>query len=104
MLDSVLGTYRSLFDASAPIVQPTVTDLTKVLVDQQQWKTAKGNVSAYLQDGKVTVESSDGASHDVPVTVPAGSTVNGAAFGEAYAGERSAWTSVGTTPGWRRCR
>ena len=98
VLDSVLGAYHRLFDPSAPIVQPSVADLTNVLVDQQQWKTAKDNVSAYLQDGQVTVASSDGASHTVPVTVPEGTTVNGSAFGEAYAGQRSAWTPVGTTP------
>jgi len=100
VLDSVLGTYRSLFDASAPIVQPNVTDLTNVLVDQQQWKTAQANanVSAYLQDGQVTVANSDTVSHNVPVTVPEGTTVNGSPFGQAYAGERSDWTTVGTTP------
>ena len=45
----------------------------------------------------VTVTNT-GTAVDVPVTVPNGTTVNGAAFGDSYAGTRSAWTSVGSTP------
>ena len=32
----------------------------------------------------------------MPVTVPPGTTVNGAAFGQAYGGELSDWVNVGT--------
>jgi len=101
VLDSILGEFNSLFADNAPIVQPSVTDLTTVLSNQQQWKTAQNNVSAYLLNGQVTVQSTDGAAHAVPLTVPTGtkvSTAAGADFGESYAGERSAWTTIGAAP------
>jgi len=53
----------------------------------------------------VTIVNSGAASADVPVTVPNGSRklgvnvlgvgVPGDAFGEAYAGERSVWQTLG---------
>lgn len=49
----------------------------------------------YVRDGQLTVLAPNGLS--VPVTVPSGSTSEGGAFGQSYAGERSDWlTSDGT--------
>ncbi|HEY7135452.1 MAG TPA: hypothetical protein VIB48_10315 [Acidimicrobiia bacterium] len=99
VLDSILGKYRGTFAANTPIVQPSFTDLTNVMINQKAWKNSGASaVTAYLLNGQVTIQSGDSASHAVPVTVPTGTTVNGAAFGDSYQGERSAWISVGTTP------
>ena len=43
----------------------------------------------------VTV-TNNGSGVNVPVTVPAATTVNGAAFGQAYGGELSDWVNLGT--------
>jgi hypothetical protein len=101
VLDQLLAQYHGLYNASAPFVQPSVTDLTNVMVDQQAWKNGGSDaVEAYVLNGQVVVSSPTGA-RDVPITVPEGTLVGSSAgplYGEAYAGERSAWTSVGASP------
>jgi quinohemoprotein amine dehydrogenase alpha subunit-like protein len=99
VLDSILGKYRAAFAANTPVVQDTFTNTTNALVNQKAWASTPATaVTAYLLNGQVTIQSGDGAAHMVPMTAPNGTTVNGAAFGDAYAGDRSAWISVGTTP------
>jgi hypothetical protein len=101
VLDELLRQYRSLYNGSAPFVQPSVTDLTNVMADQKAWANGGSDaVEAYLLNGQVVVNSPAGA-RDVPITVPEGTRVDtsaGPLFGETYAGERSAWTSVGAAP------
>ena len=95
VMDKILGTYKTLYGASAPIINPTETDAANIEVEQQAWQnTAPTAVSAYLQNGNVTVGSTDGTTHNVPITVSPGTTVNGAAFGTAYAGDLSGWLSA----------
>ena len=56
-------------------------------------------VSGYIQGSTVTITGPSGTS--VPVTVPTGTKVGtskGAAFGTAYAGERSDDTTLGSGP------
>ena len=48
-----------------------------------------------MTNGTVTV-TNNGAGVNVPVTVPPGTTVNGAAFGQAYGGDLSDWVNLGT--------
>ena len=40
--------------------------------------------------------TNNGTAVNVPITVPAGTTVNGAAFGEAYGGQLSDWVNLAT--------
>ena len=95
VMDAILGTYKTLYGATAPIINPTETDAANIEVEQQAWQnTAPTAVSAYLQNGNVTVGSTDGTTHNVPITVSPGTTVNGAAFGTAYAGDLSGWLSA----------
>ncbi|WP_188316451.1 hypothetical protein [Solihabitans fulvus] len=95
LLENILSTYRAEFAANAPVVSPSLTDSGVALQRQAAWQATRdaGTVSAYEQGGAVTVEGTADAS--VPVTVPDGTTVNGAAFGDAYAGERSGYADVG---------
>lgn len=91
LLDSILGRYRSLLAANAPIVNPRLSAAGTVLKRQADWAAAvrDGTAGGHLQDGVVHVTAPAGL--DVPLTVPPGSTRDGAAFGEAYAGLRSAF-------------
>ena len=94
-MNSILGSYHTFYGPSAPIVELTETAAANIEVEQQAWQnTAPSAVSAYLQNGNVTVQSNDGTAHNVPVTVSPGTTVNGAAFGAAYAGDLSGWLSA----------
>jgi hypothetical protein len=103
MLDRILGDYRAAFAANAPLVNARMADLGAQLQRQNAWKAAMNNVTAYLQDGKVTVQSSNGVA--VPITVPEGTQdttglpdgQSGDPFGGQYAGERSGYKTTDTT-------
>lgn len=97
LIDSVLAQYNALH--TEPLTPVTDVSSAKVLTRQGAWQTARttGQVTASVRNGVVTVSNSGGAV-DVPVTVPTGTTVNGAPFGQSYAGSRSDWIAVGSTP------
>ena len=40
--------------------------------------------------------TNNGSAVNIPITVPPGTTVNGAAFGQSYGGDLSAWVNLGT--------
>ncbi|CAM5496948.1 hypothetical protein SXANM310S_03535 [Streptomyces xanthochromogenes] len=82
--------------STAPLVQMTDATQSQVLAESAAWTTAKkaATVTASVQNGSVVISNVGGSAVSVPVTVPAGSTVNGADFGESYGGTRSAWTPV----------
>lgn len=95
VLDRALGTYRSLFADSRPIITPTMTEAHTVLDEQGRWAAALagGGVRAFLSDGVVTVETDRQV--DVPVTVPPGTReAGGADFGTVYGAGRSGWLQV----------
>ncbi|MEU9098347.1 hypothetical protein [Streptomyces sp. NPDC048361] len=77
---------------TAPLVQMTDASQSQVLAESAAWTAAKtaGTVTASVHNGSVVVTDSGGSPVSVPVTVPDGSTLNGAPFGEAYGGTRSA--------------
>jgi hypothetical protein len=91
VLNAVLSSYDRLFAASAPLVCQRLSANGAVLFRQTRWDeaVAAGKAGAYLAGGRIVAHAPEGV--DVPVTVPTGSTANGAAFGEAYAGSFSAW-------------
>ncbi|MFC9594616.1 hypothetical protein ACFTUC_33130 [Streptomyces sp. NPDC056944] len=97
VLDRVLADYRALFAANAPLVNPAQRDVGTELDRRAAWDqaVAAGKVTAYRIGTTVTVKAPSGVT--VPVTAPEGTRKNlllgTTAFGTAYAGTRSAWTT-----------
>ncbi|MFJ3815692.1 hypothetical protein [Streptomyces sp. NPDC090056] len=98
VLDGVLDAYDALFAPSTPVVNLRMKDIGRELQRRSAWRTAvqNGQVTAYRVGATVTVEGPSGTT--VPVTVPEGTLRSGSAFGEAYAGGRSGWTSLAGAP------
>ena len=98
VLNPLIAEYDSYFNpTSTPYVQLTLGGIGDVLADQTAWsgvlaQTAP-SATATETNGVVTVTNS-GPAVNVPVTVPAGTTVNGAAFGQAYGGDLSDWVNL----------
>ncbi|MFF0476265.1 hypothetical protein [Streptomyces sp. NPDC004284] len=97
VLDRVLADYRALFAANTPLVNPAQKDVGTELDRRSAWDQAlaAGKVTAYRIGTTVTVKAPSGVT--VPVTAPEGTRKNlllgTTAFGTAYAGGRSAWTT-----------
>ncbi|MES9601797.1 hypothetical protein [Actinomadura sp. NPDC000929] len=89
LLDRVLADYRAVFADDTPVTNVPMAAAGAELRRQDAWRAALrgGGVTAYLQDGKVTIKAPGGL--DVPVTMPEGTREGGEPFGRAYAGERS---------------
>ena len=66
-------------------MQLTSAQIAATLAQQGAWAAhlAAGNVTAWLQDGKLHVKNTSAGAVDVPLT---GTTV-----GELYGGQRSGW-------------
>lgn len=91
LINNMLAQYNSWY--TAPLQQITDASESQTLAEQSGWASAEsaGTVSATEQNGNVTITDSGTAATSVPVTVPAGSTVNGQAFGQSYGGTLSEW-------------
>ncbi|CCK25155.1 hypothetical protein BN159_0776 [Streptomyces davaonensis JCM 4913] len=98
VLNGVLDGYAGLFATDTPVVNLRMKDIGVELQRRTAWQAAldDGQVTAYLIGDTVTVEAPDGVA--VTATMPTGTTLAGAAFGEPYAGERSGWTPSAGTP------
>ncbi|NUT32017.1 MAG: hypothetical protein HOV79_02975 [Hamadaea sp.] len=106
VLDAVLARYRAAYTPATPVVNPKFADVTLVQQRQQAWRAAvtARQVEAYVIDSRVTVVNR-GAQVAVPITVPNGTRtvtlsllgieILGGAYGAAYGGERSEWTTLG---------
>ena len=96
LIDSMLSQYGNWFTATAPLDQMTDVSEAQVLAEQGAWASAaaSGQVTATESGGSVTI-TNNGSDVKVPVTVPPGTTVGGAAFGQPYGGLMSAWDDVG---------
>ena len=97
LIDNMQSQYNTWYTSTAPISQMTDVTDAQVLAQQAAWAKADtaGQVSATETNGVVTVKN-NGSGVNVPVTVPPGTTVNGAAFGQAYGGSLSDWVNLGT--------
>jgi hypothetical protein len=98
VMDGVLDAYRAVYNSTAPIVNdPSIKD-GEVLRNQQYWANAvkAGLITAWVQGNTVTISGPKGT--PVPLTAPAGTTLNGTAFGEKYSHEVSAFTTLGSQP------
>ncbi len=88
VLDRLFARYDQYFDRSvAPITNPTMTEAGIAIRQQTAWAAAKNNVTAYIQNGKVTITTA--SSIDVPIT---GTTVGG-----VDTDARSGWQTVAGT-------
>jgi Putative Ig domain len=99
LISNMLSFYNTWYNTTAPLDPMTDVTAAQVLADQAGWTTAESGsgVTATVSNGVVTVANS-GSAVNVPVTVPAGTTVNGGAFGQSYGGTLSDWVNVGSTP------
>ncbi|HEV2344102.1 MAG TPA: putative Ig domain-containing protein [Actinocrinis sp.] len=97
LLNDVLGQYRTWYSAAAPLAEQTTATAAQILRQQAAWTSAvaAGNVTASITGGNVTVNNGGTGAVGVPITVPAGTTVGGTAFGTAYSGQSSAWDELG---------
>ena len=97
MQDQYDSWYNTTGAGASPLSQMTDTTEAQVLAEQGGWATAEsgGNYTASITNGTVTV-TNNGAAVSVPITAPAGTTVNGAAFGQAYGGQLSDWVNLAT--------
>ena len=79
LISNMLSQYNNWYASTAPLDQMTDVSEAQVMAEQAAWATASagGNVSATVQNGVVTVTNGSGSEVNVPVTVPAGTTVNG---------------------------
>ncbi|MGW0494602.1 hypothetical protein ACWD0Z_03965 [Streptomyces sp. NPDC003007] len=98
VLDGVLDGYEALFAEDTPVVNPRMQDIGTELRRRADWQAAlrAGQVTAYRVGDTVTVDAPAGLA--VTATLPTGTTLAGAAFGEAYAGAVSGWTPATDTP------
>jgi Glycosyl transferases group 1 len=100
VMDGVLSAYRAVYGVSAPIVNLPMSGGGAALHDQSLWGQGlhTGAVSAWVQGSTVTISGPPGTL--VPATMPAATTgpVPGADFGSPYAGERSAYVTLGSQP------
>ena len=87
-LERLLTTFRSVVNASAPLINQTLGEASTALRRQTTWKSDQSSVTAYVQNNRVVIENPRRV--EVPLTVPTGSTVVGASLA-AYSGELSAW-------------
>jgi hypothetical protein len=89
VVDGLLDRYNSTVDsAKAPLLQLTSTQIAATLAQQSAWAAhlAAGDVTAWLQDGRLHVKNASAGPVDVPLT--------GTTIGNAYGGQRSGWTTV----------
>ena len=97
LLDSILGTYRSVFTAATPLQNLTLTEASTQLDRQTRWAaTGISSVSGYVQNGLITISNPTGVA--VPFTAPTGTTINGTTL-QPYGGEVSAWLAPASTTG-----
>jgi hypothetical protein len=97
LISNVVDQYNSWFQANSPLVQMTDASDAETLAEQAAWATAEAGagVTATETKGTVTV-TNNGAPVAVPITMPAGTAVNGAPFGTSYGGHLSTWVTLGT--------
>jgi hypothetical protein len=101
VMDGVLSAFRAVYGPAAPIENLSTDKLGAIMRSEQLWAAAlkAGTVTAWVQGNTVTISGPPGT--PVPVTAPSGSTVGsaaGPAYGFAYSGERSGFTTLGSQP------
>ncbi|MET9850695.1 hypothetical protein [Streptomyces ossamyceticus] len=98
VLSGVLDGYAALFADNTPVVNLRMKDIGAELQRRADWQAAlqAGDVTAYRIGSTVTVDAPVGTA--VTATLPSGTTHGGSAFGTAYAGAASGWTTATAAP------
>jgi hypothetical protein len=89
VVDGLLARYDATIDrAKAPLIQLTSAEIAAALSRQSAWaaRLAAGDVTAWVQDGRLHVKNAGSQPVEVPLT---GTTV-----GDLYAGQRSGWKTI----------
>ncbi|MFZ0160756.1 MAG: fibronectin type III domain-containing protein [Kineosporiaceae bacterium] len=95
VMQGVLDQYKAAIDTTkSPIVHADMKAQAQALSRMTSWGGAQSGVTAYVDSAGVHVSGPAGT--EVPLTVPAGTTVNGSTLG-AYDGELSGWLSASAT-------
>jgi hypothetical protein len=96
LLNSMQTQYNTWDNTNTPLVQMTDGTESQVLGLQSAWAAAQtaGTVKGTEQNGTVTITNTGTSAVSVPATAPTGTLVGTAAFGQAYGGELSDWTSI----------
>jgi hypothetical protein len=89
VLESVLSGYRAVYAANAPVVRTDMRTQSQILARQAAWANESDAAVAYLDATGVHLPD---IAADVPLTVPAGTSVAGVAL-SSYGGELSGWAS-----------
>jgi hypothetical protein len=95
VVTGVLDQYKATFDTTkSPIVHTDFKGQAQQLTRMSAWTAAQNGVTAYVDTAGVHVSGPAGTA--VPLTVPAGSTLNGITL-SSYDGSLSDWISAPTT-------
>jgi len=80
LLDAVLRRYERYMAPDAPIAQPTLAEIGKLLLNQQGWRSVLGlgSITAYTHGAQVTIVNSSSVPLEVPLTRIATGEANGA--------------------------
>ena len=84
LVDALRAQYTRYYADNAPLVQLSMRQIGDELARQVKWQQVSGQVTAYIQDGKVQVTAPTGT--EVPLT--------GTNVGTSYGGHNSGWTTV----------
>jgi hypothetical protein len=85
VLNATLADYARWFNASAPILQLTPTQISDQLGRQDTWAAAR-TVTGYIEGARVTITNGGGATAVIPLS--------GTEAGTPYAGTRSGWVNA----------
>jgi len=86
VLNATLAGYTSYFNASAPILQLTPTQVSDLLARQEAWSRASA-VTGYIEGTRVVIANGGATGLTVPLS--------GTEVGTLYGGTRSGWASAG---------
>lgn len=92
VINKLLADYKRVFAASAPIVNPNMSQAGAELKAQADWNTTRSRVTAYIQSGRLNLGISGSAAIQVPLTVPTGSGALPSTIVN-YGGYRTGWRS-----------
>ena len=95
VLNKILNDYKRVFATTAAIVNPSMSQAGVEMRSQTEWNTTRSRVSAYVQQGRLTLDISGSGSVNIPLTVPSGSGTLPSTVVN-YGGYRTGWRNTGS--------
>src|SRR4029077_9718890 len=89
VLNAMLASYNRWFNATAPILQLTPTQISDQIGRQDTWGSMR-TVTGYIEGTRVTITNGSATRAVVPLS--------GTEVGTLYAGTRSAWANSAVGP------